>query len=64
MKMVEIVTISISLLILLVFILAFIGMWTINSDPLSDIELYGMDAEEYLKERVGEKYYNKYYKDK
>ena len=52
----------IALIILVVFILAFIGMWNSDTDKMSDHDLYGMDADEYLKKQVGEEYYNKYYK--
>lgn len=48
----------------LVLIGAWIGMWNSNTDKMTDYELYGMDAEDYLKEQVGEEYYNKYYKNK
>lgn len=41
---------------------AWIGMWNSNTDKMTDYDLYGMDAEEYLKKQVGEEYYNKYYK--
>ena len=58
----EWIAVTVSLIVLLVLILAFIGMWKSNTDPLTDHELYGMDSEEYLKKQVGEDYYNKYYK--
>jgi hypothetical protein len=47
------------ILILIILCLAFIGMWRSNTDKLTDYNLYGMDAEEYLKKQVGEEYYNK-----
>lgn len=53
---------TIALIILLVLILAFFGMWRSNTDKLTDYDLYGMDADEYLKKQVGEEYYNKHYK--
>ena len=58
----EWIAITIVLIILLALILAFIGMWNSNTDKLTDYDLYGMDADEYLKKQVGEEYYNKYYK--
>jgi len=45
---------TIALIILLALILAFIGMWRSNSDKLTDQDIYGMDADEYLKKQVGE----------
>lgn len=50
------------LIILLFLLLAFVGMWNSNSGKLTDQDLYGMGAEEYLKKQVGEENYNKYYK--
>lgn len=32
--------------------------WNSNTDKLTDYDLYGMDAEEYLKKQVGKDYYN------
>jgi len=58
----EWIGITIALIILLALILAFVGMWNNNTDKLTDYDLYGMDADEYLKEQVGEEYYNKHYK--
>ena len=54
--------IVLGVLIILVLLIAFIGMWKGNTDNLTDYDLYGMDSEEYLKKQVGEEYYNKYYK--
>lgn len=34
-----------------------------KSDPLSDEDLYGKDSEEYLKDQVGEDYYNEHYRE-
>ena len=50
------------ILILSILVLALIGAWRSNTDKLTDQDLYGMDADEYLKKQVGEDYYNKYYK--
>ena len=58
----EFIGITIALIILLALILAFVGMWNSNTDKLTDYDLYGMDADEYLKKQVGEEYYNKYYR--
>jgi hypothetical protein len=58
----EWIGITIALLILLALILGFIGMWNSDIDKLTDYDLYGMDADEYLKKQVGEEYYNKHYK--
>ena len=57
-------TIAIIILIalLLALLLAMIGMWNSNTDKMTDYDLYGMDADEYLKKQVGEEYYNKHYK--
>ena len=54
--------IIIGLIILFSLVLAFVGMWNSNTDKLTDYDLYGMDAEEYLKKKVSEEYYNKHYK--
>lgn len=54
--------ITIGILVLLVLMIAFIGMWNGSTDNLTDYDLYGMDSEEYLKKQVGEEYYNKHYK--
>lgn len=48
--------------ILLLLVGAWIGMWRSNTDKLTDYHLYGMDAEEWLKQQMGEEEYNKYYK--
>lgn len=40
------------LLVLIVLLLAWVGMWKSNSDKLTDYDLYGMDAEEYLKKQI------------
>jgi hypothetical protein len=53
---------TISLIMLTALILAFVGMWNSNTDKMTDYDLYGMDADEYLKKQVGEEYYNKHYK--
>ena len=45
---------TIASIILLVLIIAFIGMWNSKTDKLTDYDLYGMDADEYLKKQVGE----------
>lgn len=58
----EWIGITIALIILLALILAFVGMWNSNTNKLTDYDLYGMDADEYLKKQVGEEYYNKQYK--
>jgi hypothetical protein len=58
----EWIGVTIALIILLALILAFVGMCNSNTDKLTDYDLYGMDAEEYLKKQVGEEYYNKHYK--
>ena len=58
----EWIGITIALIILLALILAFAGMWNSNADKLTDYDLYGMDADAYLKKQVGEEYYNKHYK--
>ena len=50
----EWIGITVALTILLALILAFIGMWRSNTDKLTDYDLYGMDADEYLKKQVGE----------
>lgn len=45
----------------------FIGMFTVNSDPMTDQQLYGMDAEDYSRKMMGEEEYKKYidfYKNK
>jgi len=55
--------ITIAIIILLALLLACIGIWNINTDTSIDYDLYGMDAEEYLKKQVGEEYYNKHYKE-
>jgi hypothetical protein len=47
-------------LIGLVLVGALIGAWVGNSDPLTDYELYGMDAEDYLAEKMGPEEYAKY----
>jgi hypothetical protein len=52
----------IPILILTVLLLAFVGMWRSNTDKMTDYDLYGMDADEYLKKQVGEECYNKHYK--
>lgn len=49
---------TIVLIILLALIIAFIGMWKNNTGKLTDYDLYGMDADGYLKKQVGEEYYN------
>lgn len=36
------------------------GMWTSNSDRMTDQQLYGMDADEYEKKMMGEENYRKY----
>mgnify|MGYP003119672754 CR=1 FL=1 len=41
--------ILITLLVLIVLLLAWVGMWKSNSDKLTDYDLYGMDADEYFK---------------
>lgn len=43
-------------------LLALVGAWFSSDKTLTDHDLYGMDAEEYLKLKVGEEYYNQYYK--
>ena len=58
----EWIGITIALIILLALILAFVGMWNSNTNKFTDYDLYGMDADEYLKKQVGEEYYNKQYK--
>ena len=58
----EWIGITMALIILLTLILALIGMWNSNTDRMTDYDLYGMDAEEYLKKQVSEECYNKYYK--
>jgi len=58
----EWIGITIALIILIALLLALVGMWKSNTDRLTDYDLYGMDAEEYLKKQVGEEYYNKHYK--
>ena len=55
--------ITIAIIILLALLIACIGIWNINTDTSIDYDLYGMDAEEYLKKQVGEEYYIKYYKE-
>jgi hypothetical protein len=55
--------ITIAIIILLALLLACIGIWNSNTDAPIDYDLYGMDAEEYLKKEVGEEYYIKYYKE-
>jgi hypothetical protein len=55
--------ITIAIIILLALLIACIGIWNINTDTPIDYDLYGMDAEEYLKKEVGEEYYIKYYKE-
>ena len=55
--------ITIAIIILLALLIACIGIWNINTDTSIDYDLYGMDAEEYLKKEVGEEYYIKYYKE-
>ena len=45
----EWIGITIALMILFALILVFIGMWNSNTDKLTDYDLYGMDADEYLK---------------
>lgn len=44
-------------------VLTVAGAWLSNSDPMTDYDLYGMDAEEYLKEQAGEEFYNEHLKD-
>lgn len=44
---------TIALIILTALILALVGMWNSNTDKMTDYELYGMDADEYLKEQAG-----------
>ena len=39
---------------------ALIGAFTMNSDPLTDEQLYGMDGEEYTRKMMGEETYEKY----
>ena len=58
----EWIGITIALIILIVLLLAWIGMWKSNTDKMTDYDLYRMDADEYLKKQVGEEYYNKHYK--
>jgi hypothetical protein len=55
--------ITIAIIILLALLIACIGIWNSNTDTPIDYDLYGMDAEEYLKKEVGEEYYIKYYKE-
>jgi hypothetical protein len=55
--------ITIAIIILLALLIACIGIWNINTDTPIDYDLYGMDAEEYLKKEVGQEYYNKHYKE-
>jgi hypothetical protein len=55
--------ITIAIIILLALLIACIGIWNINTDTPIDYDLYGMDAEEYLKKQVGQEYYNKHYKE-
>jgi hypothetical protein len=55
--------ITIAIIILLALLIACIGIWNSNTDTSIDYDLYGMDAEEYLKKEVGEEYYIKYYKE-
>lgn len=50
--------ITITSIILLALILAFIGMWNSNTDKLTDYDLYGMDADEYLKKQISDKNIN------
>lgn len=52
----------IPILIFIVLVITWIGMWKSNTDKLTDYDLYGMDSEEYLKKQMGEECYNKYYK--
>ena len=52
----------ITILIFIFLVLAWVGMWKSNSDRLTDYDLYGMDAEEYTKQQMGEEEYNKYFK--
>jgi hypothetical protein len=53
---------AIPILILIVLLLSFVGMWRSNTDKITDYDLYRMEADEYLKKQVGEEYYNKHYK--
>jgi hypothetical protein len=51
------------IIIFLLMVLTVAGAWLSNSDPMTDYDLYGMDAEEYLKEQAGEEFYNEHLKD-
>jgi hypothetical protein len=51
-----------TILIITILCFAFFGICKSNTDELSDYDLYGMDSDEYLKNQVGEDYYNKNYK--
>jgi hypothetical protein len=50
------------ILIILILALTLFSMWGSKGDKMTDHELYGMDSEDYLKEQVGEDYYNKHFK--
>ena len=49
----EWIGIVITLVISLALTLAWVGMWTSNTDKLTDYDLYGMDSDEYLKKQLG-----------
>ena len=61
--MMEIFFIILGLLIFIILIFSWIGMWNCDSKRPTDYELYGMDADEYEKKMMGEKDYEQMLKD-
>ena len=56
MEYLALIPMFIVLFILILCVIALIK--SADREQMTDYELYGMDAEEYLKEQVGEEYYN------
>ena len=54
--------IAVTFIVLIMLIIAFCGMWFMSTGKMNDYDLYGVDADEYLKKQVGDDYYNRNYK--
>tara|TARA_R110000772_G_scaffold17946_3_gene50068 strand:+ start:189333 stop:189530 length:198 start_codon:yes stop_codon:yes gene_type:complete len=56
----EILVYIITFFIFVVLLGGLYGMWTHDSSPMTDEQLYGMSADEYSRKMMGEETYKKY----
>ena len=59
--MMEVISYIVLGAIVLVLLISLYGMWTINSDPMTDHELFGMSGEAYSLKMMGDEEFKKHF---